>query len=191
MILIINCGSSKCIHIEEMVDEFVDFETKNLDDFSETIHLTENIQGVIISGAPILITEVDPTPYLEKFLWLKETKLPVLGICFGHQILGMTFGAYANRQKDDRDFQTIELINESVLFEKFPEEFEMLEDHCECISLPKDFLHLCVSDACVNEGMQHKEKALFGVQFHPEVSGNMGRLLFDNFIKICSKSVTS
>jgi len=40
------------------------------------------------------------------------------------------------------------------------------------------------SDACVNEVMQHKTKKIFGVQFHPEVSGNHGRVMIENFVKI-------
>ncbi len=37
----------------------------------------------------------------------------------------------------------------------------------------------------MNEAMYHKEKPLFGVQFHPEVSGNQGTLLIENFVNIC------
>ena len=142
-------------------------------------------KGVIISGAPILITEKDPEPFLALFEWIKTAEVPVLGICFGHQTLGMTFGALPSRQKEDRDWQTIEIIADCPLFAKLSDEIELMEDHCECISIPKDFIHIGVSDACVNEAMMHKDKPLFGVQFHPEVSGNHGSVVLENFVNIC------
>ena len=63
----------------------------------------------------------------------------------------------------------------------------MIEDHCESISIPNGFKLIASSDVCVNEAMQHHSELIFGVQFHPEVSGNHGRILFENFIKLCEK----
>ena len=189
MILIIDCGSQKTPFIEEAVDLQMDFQTIGLWDVTKS-H-TENKKGVIISGAPILITEIDYTKHLEQFSFLKELTIPVLGICFGHQIIGLLHGALPSRQKEDRDWQTIESLEEHPLFDKLPVEFEMMEDHCESISLPKDFRLLAVSDACVNEGMCHNSKPLFGVQFHPEVSGNQGTLFIENFVNICLQHETN
>jgi len=183
MIVIINCGSSKTPYIQDMVEEFDDTKVVGLFDFNYEEHATAD--GFIISGAPILITEKDPAPYLERFTWLKTTDKPVLGICFGHQMLALTYDSLANRQREDRDLQTIEIIADCPLFERLPEEIEFMEDHCESVSIPLDFIHVGVSDACINEAMMHKEKQLFGVQFHPEVSGNNGVILFENFVNIC------
>lgn len=183
MILILNCGSSKTPFIEEAVDEFCDFKTIPILEFQES-DLNE-VKGVIISGAPLLITEQKMEPYLEKIAWIKQTSLPVLGICFGHQLIGLSFGAFASKMREDRDWQTIEVFEDCPLFEKLPSEFEMMEDHCETISIPAGFKLIASSDVCVNEAMQHATLPLFGVQFHPEVSGNLGRVLFDNFIRFC------
>ena len=188
MILIIDCGSQKTQYIEESVDEFIDFETISIYAISDEYF--NNKKGVIISGAPILITEIDISPYLEKFKWIKTIDLPILGICFGHQMIGLTFGAFGSRMKEDRDWQTIEIFEQSDLFKKLPTEIEMLEDHCESISIPKDFTLIAASDFCINEAMQHKDLSIYGVQFHPEVSGNHGRILFDNFIQICENNVS-
>jgi GMP synthase (glutamine-hydrolysing) len=46
---------------------------------------------------------------------------------------------------------------------------------------------MAASDACINECMQHESKQIFGVQFHPEVSGNYGNILLENFYFICEK----
>ena len=183
MILIIDCGSKKTPFIEEAVDLQMDYQTIGLSEVTKE-HTVGKL-GVIISGAPILITEIDYSKYLNQLAFLKEIEIPVLGICFGHQMIGLLHGALPSRQKEDRDWQIIETLEEHPLFDKMPTEVEMMEDHCECISLPKDFVLLGVSDACVNEAMYHKEKPLFGVQFHPEVSGNQGALLIENFVDIC------
>ena len=183
MILIIDCGSKKTVYIEQCVDEFMDFQTVSFHSLTNEDFL--NKKGVIISGAPLLITEINITPYLEKVSWIKILDIPILGICFGHQLIGLTFGAFGSRMKEDRDWQTIEVFEESDLFKKLPTEIEMMEDHCESISIPKDFVLVAASDSCINEAMQHKDLPIYGVQFHPEVSGNHGRILFDNFIQIC------
>ncbi len=185
MILIIDCGSQKTTFIEQLVDEFMDHETIKIQDLT-----SENLDsklGIIISGAPILITEVDPSPYLEKVKWLKEMNIPVFGICFGHQLIGLTYGAFGSRMKEDRDFQTVEIFEECILFDKLPTEIDMLEDHCETISIPQNFKLIASSDTCVNEAMMHESKPFFGVQFHPEVSGNHGRIIFQNFIQYCER----
>ena len=181
-ILVIDCGSNKTKYIEEIVDEFMDVKRAKLVDFK--LEDLENVSGVILSGAPLLVTEVDPTPYIERLSWIKTTNLPVLGICFGHQIIGLMHGAFASRMKEDRDWQIIEAFEDCPLFNRLPNEIEMMEDHCETISIPQGFELVASSDACVNEVMQHKEKAIFGVQFHPEVSGNHGRVLIENFVKV-------
>lgn len=186
MIVILDCGSLKTPLIEKMVFEHMDTRVVSLFDFKREDHT--DALGFIISGAPILITEKDPEPYLEQFEWIKTENKPVFGICFGHQIIGLSFGAMASRIREDRDWQTVEVITDCPLFDKLPSEIQLMEDHCEAISIPADFIHVAVSDACVNEAMMHKTKKIFGVQSHPEVSGNHGAILFENFVHICDQA---
>lgn len=185
MILVVDCGSTKTPLIVEIVDEFMDVLSIPFDELS-----SEDLgqyKGIIFSGAPKLVTEINMGPYLEVVEWIKTTETPVLGICFGHQLLGMLFGAHASRMREDRDWQTIEVYEESPLFDRLPTEIQMMEDHCETISIPPGFELLASSDACINEAMQHKKRPLYGVQFHPESSGNHGRVVIENFVRICSK----
>ena len=183
MIYILDCGSSKTKFIHQMVDEYMECKTIPFFDF-KNINLTDAI-GVIISGAPILITEEDMNPYLEASAWIKEVSVPLLGICFGHQLIGLHFGSLANKMKEDRGFQEIEVFEESLLFSRLPRIIEMQEDHCEFITVPQHFKLLASSDCSFNEAMEHKDKPIFGIQFHPEVSGNYGNILIENFLKVC------
>jgi GMP synthase (glutamine-hydrolysing) len=86
--------------------------------------------------------------------------------------------------REDRNFQEIEVVKDDILFERLPDIFEMQEDHCEHISVPHGFDLLACSDACINEAMKHREKSIYGVQFHPEVSGNSGHVLLANFASL-------
>ena len=180
MLLIVDCGSSKTKYIEEIVDEFCDFKTILFFELTEEKGL--KAEGLIFSGAPILITEIDMVPYIAHINWLKKYPNPILGICFGHQLIGLLYGAFGSRMKENRDWLEIEVFTESLLFDKLPTVFEVMEDHCERISIPEGFELLASSDECINEAMQHKEKQIYGLQFHPEVSGNFGRVIIENFV---------
>ena len=186
MILIVDCGSSKTPQIVSIIEEFCDVRTVGLLDLQE--EMVEAVQGVIFSGAPLLITEIDMAAYLERLKWVKELNIPILGICFGHQLIGVLFGAHGAKMKEDRDWQEIEVIEDSPLFSRLPTCFDMMEDHCEHISIPPGFRLMATSDVCINESMQHETKAFYGVQFHPEVSGNYGYILLENFYEICVNS---
>lgn len=183
MIAILDCGSSKVPAIEEMVDEFMDFQTFPFLDFKPED--CPDCLGIIISGAPLLITEMNMEKHLKTSEWIKTFEKPILGICFGHQIIGLQYGAFGSMIREDRSWQEIEQLEDDRLFSRLPQVFNMIEDHCEVISIPKDFKLLASSDASINEAMRHVSKNVYGVQFHPEVSGNMGSVLIENFIKIC------
>jgi GMP synthase (glutamine-hydrolysing) len=85
MILIIDCGSNKTKYIEQIVYEFMDTRLTSLMDFQDSD--LEGVKGVILSGAPLLVTEIDTTPYEDKMKWILTIEVPVFGICFGHQLI--------------------------------------------------------------------------------------------------------
>jgi GMP synthase (glutamine-hydrolysing) len=185
MILLVDFGSSKVPDIYDAVDQYMDCQITKWDELDLAELAT--FSGVILSGAPKLITEMDLSPILLKFSWILDYQKPILGICFGHQILGILHGAFGSKMKEDRDWQEIEVFEESPLFKAIPTLVNMTEDHCETISIPAQFKLIASSDACVNEAMEHNSKPFYGVQFHPETSGNMGYRLIENFCKICEE----
>lgn len=182
-ILIVDCGSSKVPAIEKALEtEAQAFKTVKL---TELVSV-DGYQGIIISGAPILLTETAHTPYLEKAaIIFKHTHIPILGICFGHQLMGIYHGAQVNRCKEDRDFQNIVFPQPHPFISGTPGLVSFHEDHCECIGLPQGFQRLASSVICTNEAMMHDIYPWFGVQFHPETSGEQGHAMIANFIRYC------
>ena len=184
MITIINCGSNKtpqiasCVSSAGYENQVITIEKSHL--------LPANTTGIVVSGAPILLTEVDPQGYLEKLAFLKNTTVPALGICFGHQIIGLLHGATIKRGKEDRVNREIEILEESILLKGLSDKFYLREDHCEEINLPINFTHIAKSSHTKVEIMQHITQPLYGIQAHPEVSSEIGQRIINNFCSLCN-----
>lgn len=182
MILLFDFGSSKAPLIEDVLRKSTEVERIGYLDFDEKDLPKYN--GIVFSGAPILLSQIDFSQYIKDFQWVLTYEKPILGICFGHQLLGLLHGASVAMQHEDRDMQWIEVIAHNPLFDDLENPVQMQEDHCESISIPPGFELTAASDFTVNEAMHHKSKPFFGVQFHPEVSGSPGELLLENFCKL-------
>jgi GMP synthase (glutamine-hydrolysing) len=184
MIAIVNFGSSKTPLIAEMVNA-CGGETKILG-WKECAEADfKNATGIIFSGSPTMFTEADHKPYVEKFSFVKSGKIPTLGICFGHQLMGILHGAKIFRGVEVRTRIKINVQKQDVLFAGLAPQTEMNEDHTEGITLPPGFIHLATSSTYTIESMRHPNLPLWGVQFHPEVSGETGKMLIGNFLKYC------
>ena len=186
MILIIDCGTSWLKEIEGNVEKagysFKVVKFDKLNDFDLT-----PFSGIIISGAPTLLTEVNLQKYLDLFKFIKTINVPVFGICLGHQIMGLLHGAEIHKGKMIDKKENIDILKDDLFFEDLENNSLFREEHSEYITLPDEFQLLAKSDSCANEVMKHKDKQLYGTQFHPEVSGEAGSTLFKNFLKMCSK----
>ena len=188
MICIIDCGSS-----------FIDDVKKNLTDLGYpykiiSMNKIENFSfnpfsGIIISGSPILLTETGKVKYEKLFKFLKTMNIPVLGIFFGHQITGLVFGSKIYKlSKAVSKKERIRIVKADALFSGIKVVSFFREEHQECITLPKGFDLLAKSGSCDNESMKHKKRNIYGIQFHPEISGKNGKIILKNFLKLCSET---
>jgi GMP synthase (glutamine-hydrolysing) len=184
MFLIVQFGSKKTPFIKSCVEACG--QQAEIVEWKDVNEKPGNLTGMIWSGSPTYLTEVDHSPYHSKISPLLEWGVPILGICFGHQLLGVLHGAQIYRGQPVVRDQQIKLLQDDELYEGLGKEFIMHEDHTEGINVPENFIHLATSDTFPNEGMKHKEKNFRGVQFHPEVSGEHGMVIFRNFVKLCN-----
>ena len=138
--------------------------------------------AVVISGGPQLFTDGAVGATLARqFQFLDTLELPVLGICLGHQGLGLRAGARVYLGPERRSTEIITAHREHPLFRGLPPSFPMRADHCEGIPLPAGFSKLASSEHYEVEAMASGSRPHFGVQFHPEVSGEPGRVVLQNF----------
>lgn len=186
MIAIVACGSDKVKNIEEVL--------ATLGVTSETIALADadttnfnGYSGVIISGSPLLVTDPGMEQHLSKFQFVENYEKPIFGICFGHQVLALLYGAEGILGEAIKGDELVTVITPDLLFSGLGEQAYFSQNHCESVTVPEEFELLALSTSCLNEAMRHKTKQFFGVQFHPEVSGDNGVQLFKNFIALCQE----
>ena len=181
-IAIVDCGSNKVADIARVLadlgaDPFV------VQAYELAALRSDLPAAIIISGNPALIRDTG-TSFLSDFEMLRDITLPILGICFGHQVIAMLYGKEVTIGKEDRSLRQLEILQDNPLFDGLSGDSVFQEDHTEEVALPEHFVHLASSSHCFNEAMMHCELPVYGVQFHPESSGDAGRQLLKNFMSL-------
>jgi len=145
----------------------------------------KEVKGIIFSGSPLRI--VEPTaPGIDKRIF--KLKIPILGICYGHQLLGREIGGKVRESKIKEFGKTVlKTQDKSGILEGLKDDELVWMSHNDEVSkLPRGFKISAQTENCQIAVMENPKKKFFGVQFHPEVSHTEGGLkIFDNFLKIC------
>ncbi|MFC2172368.1 hypothetical protein ACFLU6_07020, partial [Acidobacteriota bacterium] len=148
-------------------------------------HSFQDDQGIVISGGPLLFTDEGGKEVLTaKFDFIKAVRLPILGICLGHQAMGLQYGAEIFLGEERRSVDRIDIITPHPLVDGIEPGMAFAEDHREGITLPKGFQRIGSSGHYNVEIMASRSKPLYGVQFHPEISGAPGNTIFRNFLDL-------
>ena len=116
-------------------------------------------------------------------------KIPILGVCLGHQIIGQVFGSKIVQAKKLMHGKTSRIISKKVgILRNLPKSFEATRYHSLIIdkkSLSKDLEITAESKDGLVMGVQHKNYDVHGVQFHPEsIKTKLGIKILKNFIRI-------
>ena len=180
MISIINRGSK---YAEELSNALQDIACPHELIPIEELERRTYTKGVIVPGAPVLLTETDRQREMQLYRFLMDETVPVLGICYGHQILGLLFGSRIFKKHHIHHIERVEFLKENPLFEGVDRIDHFAEDHSECITLPEGFHRVASSKSCENEAMHFRN--FYGVQFHPEISGDSGKKVLKNFVRLC------
>ena len=140
-------------------------------------------KGIILSGGPSSVTDEDAPLVGEEFF--KEIDAPVLGICYGMQLLALKLGGDVKpASKREYGYAHLKITNsDSPLFKTLPNETDVWMSHGDhVIAPPKDFVVTASSDGAIT-AIENQNEKLFGLQFHPEVAHTpLGKEILRNFV---------
>ena len=151
--------------------------------------IKKNIKGIILSGGPLNVYQLNKSLFDNKILKLN---IPILGICFGHQILSKFNGGKVKQSKL-REFGLVNISkkNNSLLIKDFFKRKinKVWMSHADQVfKLPKSFKVIASSNNSKFAIVENRTKKFFGVQFHPEVTHTEnGKKLISNFIFLICK----
>ena len=153
-------------------------------------HINKSVRGIILSGGPLNVYQINKYSFDKKILNLN---LPILGICFGHQILSKLNGGKVKQSKH-REFGLANIYkkNDSLLTKNFfgtTKTKKVWMSHADQVSkLPLNFKIIASSTNSKFAIVENKTKNFFGIQFHPEVTHTEnGKKLISNFIFLICK----
>ena len=159
---------------------------RDLGVYAEIIYEPSNdYSAFILSGGPGNVSN-EESPQLSKEFF-DNVNVPVLGICYGHQMIAQAFGGKVQRGKE-REYgkKYANLKISSQLFNNLePKEQVWMSHYDQVTQLPVGFENIGETDICPIAAYQNTELKLYGVQFHPEVIHTLkGNIILDNFLKI-------
>jgi GMP synthase (glutamine-hydrolysing) len=174
------------------------------------------IGGIIISGGPRSVTEAGSPRVHQSIL---SMGVPILGICYGHQLLAATMPGGVVKPSYSREYGLAKLkfarlkssptvpssptgsgaaassgpAEFAALFEGVPDNSQVWVSHGDSVEkLPDCFEVLGATDDCAVAAMVHPAKSIYGVQFHPEVThSEFGQRILENFIRRVCRSDAS
>lgn len=142
-----------------------------------------NPKAIILSGGPNSVYDAS-APALPAYVL--ESGLPVLGVCYGMQLLAQNLGGHVQASAA-REYGRAELQitnNQSPLFHNISTSSQIWASHGDKVdAAPPGFRVVAASDNCPIAAMEHPEHRWFAIQFHPEVSHTtQGRAILQNFL---------
>ncbi len=152
----------------------------------DEIQNLDTVEAIILSGGPASVYEKD-APKADLKVW--QMKVPILGICYGMQLIAKELGGKVQHSKNrEYGLADIEVKTKSLLFFGLKAKMPVWMSHGDKLTkLPKGFKVVASSKNCHNAAIVNEEETIYGVQFHPEVHHSpFGKQIIDNFLfKVC------
>lgn len=145
--------------------------------------------GIIFTGGPNSVYD-EASPHFDPNIL--NLGIPILGICYGAQLLAFMADGKVSSAEDKSEYgNTLLYTDDHLLFEGVPHTSDCFMSHTDYVSeLPSGFTVTATTDNCPAAAFAHKEKRLYGVQFHPEVTHTQyGKTVIKNFLyNVCNCS---
>lgn len=160
--------------------------------FDTPIETLYGYGGIIIPGGPESVYEESSPKTDPRLFSVKENRPPVLGICYGSQLINFAMGGTVEKLPERQDgYRELELGAASTLLADIDSEQRFVTTHGDTITnLAPGFVSIANTNG-LNAGIANDEEQMYGLQFHPEVSPPAGDQILANFIhKICGLEST-
>ena len=189
-ILVLDFGGQYChliarrIRENEVYSEIVphDVTPEKIREINEKL----NFKGLILSGGPLSVYDEDSPRFNPEILNLG---LPVLGLCYGHQlIVHMVGGTVKPAEKKEYGITYATIVKPVDVLEGLGPTEKVWMSHSDAVySIPEDYEVLAYTENCPVAAFKHRIKPIYGLQWHPEVIHTQnGMKMLRNFIfKVC------
>ncbi|KXB69010.1 anthranilate phosphoribosyltransferase [Leptotrichia wadei] len=190
MILMIDNYDSFVFNVEQYLKEMTDDEVITVRNDAITVDDIKKMNPSKIIFSPGPKHPKDSGICLEILNNIDELgNIPILGICLGHQAIGMNFGGEIKRLENPLHGKTSEitvLSENSVLFKNLPKKFKVMRYHSLYVeNIPEELEVTARSEDGIVMAVEHKSKNIFGIQFHPEsFFTEYGKNIIRNFLNI-------
>ncbi len=149
----------------------------------------KQIKGIVLSGGPSTVTKKKFQSIPKKIL---TKKIPVLGICYGLQLIAKLFGGKIKSSKKRREFGRAIIFkkNNSLLTKNFfkSKNSVWMSHEDAVVKLPKNFKATAYTKDSKLTIIENNKEKIYGVQFHPEVTHtDKGKQIFKNFLFLICK----
>ncbi len=148
-----------------------------------------NVKGIILSGGPSSVTS---TKFQSVPKEIFQKKIPILGICYGLQLIAKLFGGKIKSSKKKREFGRAYLykVKNSLLTKNYLDNKKLvwMSHEDAVVKLPKNFKTIASTKNSKLTIIENTKNKIFGVQFHPEVThSENGNQIFKNFLFLICK----
>lgn len=141
--------------------------------------------GIIFTGGPNSVYE-EGSPKIDKRVF--ELGIPVLGLCYGCQLIAYTLGGAVSHVTTSEYGKTETFYEKSPLLKGVPEKAVCWMSHTDAVTvLPKGFKKLAHTENCPYAAFGDESRKIYGIQFHPEVNHTQyGTQMLKNFLyEVC------
>jgi GMP synthase (glutamine-hydrolysing) len=183
-IIVINAGGQYCHMITRRVREAGVHAV--ICSPKDALDLLPDARGIIISGGPNSVYAPDAPHFSEK---LFQGNVPILGICYGHQVLAHALGGQVEPGRHhEYGASTLRIVGHDTLLKGIKDHAPVWMSHGdEVVAPPRGFQILARTNTCRVAAMGDVKRNFFGLQFHPEVTDTPcgGKILSNFLFEVC------
>lgn len=152
--------------------------------------LSKSPEGIVLSPGPC---DPDQAGICLDLIAKAAGRVPILGVCLGHQSIGQAFGGKVVRAPQPVHGKTEQISHDGTgLFQGVPSPFQATRYHSlvvDAASLPPVLKATAFSPDGLIMALEHREMPIYGVQFHPEsIASEHGRTLLGNFLSLAGQT---